>query len=97
MSFIIYINPFSSRMFWKAGHGHDLAGQNDDEASTCRNLHFPYMQSESRRSAQLGGIITEGSRGLGNAYRHMAKAHVFDMLQFLFHAAGSCCPTESLL
>lgn len=41
------------------------------------------MEREALRRTELGRVVAEGGRRLGDADRDMGKAHLFDVLQFL--------------
>ena len=41
------------------------------------------MEREALRRPELGRVVAEGGRRLGDADRDMGKSHLFDVLQFL--------------
>ena len=70
--------------FGKTGHGHDIARQSDNEASTGRNLRLAHRDAETARSAELRLVVGEAVLGLRHANRHMGETERLKLRNLLF-------------
>ena len=84
----IHIDINGSRNLGQAGHGHNAAHNNNNEAGTCRQANVTNIHGKAFRCSQQGGIITEGILGLCNAYRQVAVAQLFDFGQCLLSGSA---------
>ena len=75
-------------MLGQAGHGHDRAADDDDEARACRQAHFAHVEREIFRRAEQAGVVAERILRLGDADRQLAIAHRLELVEHLFGRGG---------
>ena len=71
---LVHVDLFCGGGLGQAGHGHDVAGEGDDETRPGTDLQAAYGDGEVLRRAQKGGVIGEGILGLGHADGKVPKA-----------------------
>src|SRR4051812_26625295 len=81
-------NRFGGWDLRKAGHGHDVAGQRDNEACTSGRIDIPNCDTKTGGAAKLGGIIGEGVLSLGYADRRLPQAHRLTLRDVLVRDTG---------
>ena len=64
---LVHVDLLGGGHFGQAGHGHDIAGEGDDEASSGAHLQVADGNLKALGRAQQGGVVGEGVLGLGHA------------------------------
>ena len=72
----------------QAGHGHDVAGEGNQEAGAGGDLHVAHRHGEAGGRAQLGLIVGEAVLGLGHADGHLVEAQSGELLDLLLGVGG---------
>ena len=91
---LVYVDPLRCGNLGKSGHGHDIAGQGNDETCARADLEVADGNSEALGSTEQSGVIGERVLGLGHADGQSREAEVsqlFDLLDGIADQLDAVC------